>query len=997
MSSSLLEDYEEYSRAGKRAKATRNKIMYSKATYKVSYYSGIPKPVVFKIIKSIDKATGKTNRNVGYATMKALEYIANDKEELENTKQTNNVEDSQTMHLETDDGRVLRTKQEIYNFYKEWESTFTDRKNGKDFEHFILSTKESAGKTDKQITDAARDVLRKKFGDEGYNYAFNLHRNTENVHVHTIMRVHNSTKDKRLDIKKDDIDKVKDTFASELRSRGLNYENYINFNRILGINSQLQYLEQNDLSWFQANMKKFENESIDDLLETIKKIDKDLESLYKEKEDSNLSREDKQNLSDKISLNHADKKAIIYKLNGLEYGLKQAIKNHSSLIKKRDSIEWYLKKTSAYKEIDRRTNEAQQLVIQKKLELNKAQLYLDTTKNELTFSSKIKKDTLYYINDYVKNNPEKDINGLLYRINNIEKKMPKSNLAKELKELKKDILDDKYHTTIKSDFIKILNDVKVKNQAISVNDKFANDFIKDIDKKLDVVINNVKNDKDISVRDMKSIGFDMGEFESFSKIKSVDYIKNTPNNLKEFEKLKAYFDEKNYQALVKKLQENKLAYTNLHYALDKAVSSKNIDSPPFDLKQSLELEKRDVEVEILNIDSYHKYLNNYQNTVKVEPSITIDALPINDDTRENINNIFNTLIQNAHEKKVQVKINDIDLKAINGLEKQYKKKTEFKEKVNQYIKTAANKSESKEYLEAILDMKSLSGMKYMISKGKITEVSKSFLDSRNIDTTNLPIEKIDKKVFTIDINTNNNLDSFSQEDYQAIKSQDYKELFKDIENLKFENLSMEDNKNDFYKLFAVISSAKEAKDIDTLINVYKLDPLSDKNQMIKDFGKALDVNPQDIKKTIWSNYNNQAPAPEAWDKTHDFYLETFVDDYKEQFIEEYANEISIEYLLYMSERSDLSEELIQKNIDEFNKNLENFKEEYFSNKEYQKNIESIEEHLSYGEFKTAREVIENSNLDEVDLKIFNNYYDQYIDTYADNLDYVEEHYNGLKI
>jgi len=997
MSANLLEDYEEYRNAGKKAKTVRNRIMYSSSStsQRMSYYSGIPTAVVFKIIKSVDKSTGKTNRNTGYGAMKALEYIANDKEELENSSKIKEAakEKEPTVYLETDDGRILKTKQEIYNFYKEWEDTFTDRKNGKDFEHLLLSTKELPGTSDKQIIDAAREVLRKKFGDEGYNYAFNLHRNTEHVHVHTIMRVHNVTKNKRLDIKKDDIDKVKDTFASELRLRGLNYENYINFNKILGINSQLKYLEQNDLSWFQANMKKFENESIDDLLETIKNIDKSLENLYKQKENSELSREDKQSLNEKISLNHADKKAIIYKLNGLEYGLQQATKNYKGLMKKRDSIEWYLKKTSAYKEIDRKTNEAQEIVIQKKLELNKAQLYIDSTKSELTFSSKIKKDTLYYINNYIKDDSKKDINSLLYKLKTIEKKMPKSTLAKEIKELKKDILDNEYNTAIKSDFIKILNEVKVNNQAISVNDKFTNDFIKSIDKKLDVVINNVKSDKDVSARDIKSIGFDLDAFETFTKVYKVDHIKNTPENLKEFVKFKEYFDEKTYKALVQDLQENKLTDRNLNYALDKAVRSKNIESLPYDLKQSLELEKRDVKVETLNIDSYHKYLNENQSNIKIEPFIKIDAVPINDNTRENVNNIFDTLIQNAHEKKVQVKINDIDLKAISGLEKQYKKKTEFKDKVNQYIKTATNKSESKEYLEAILDMKSLSGMKYMISKGKITEVPKSFLNSRNIDTTNLPIEKVDKKVFTIDINTNtnNNLDSFSQKDYQAIKSQDYKELFKDIESLKFEDLSMEDNKNDFYKLFAVISSAKEAKDIDTLINVYKLDPLSDKNQMIKDFGKALDVNPQDIKKTIWSNYNNQAPAPETWDKTHDFYLETFVDDYKEQFIEEYTNEISMEYLLYISEKTSISQEVAQKSIDEFNKGLEDFKEEYLLNKEYEKNIESIKEHLNYGEFKTAREIIEKSNFDEVDLKIFNSYYDEHIDMFSHQLEDVEEH------
>jgi len=1159
MSSNLLEEYEEYSRAGKKAKDSRSKIMYSSSSsqHQISYYDGVPTPVVFKIIKNIDKGTGKTNRNVGYSAMKALDYLAHDADELGEDAALEKTQEqleldllNKSLVLECDDGRKLESKHDRLELYNEWKPTFTDRKNGKDFEHILLSTKELPGTHDNEVLDAARQTLAKRFGDDGYNYAFALHRDKEHTHVHAIVRVHNAIKDERLDIKKDDINDIKDTFASELRSRGLNYENYINFNKILGINSQLQYLEQNDLSWFQANMKKFENESIDDLLKTIKNIDKDLESLVKQKENSELSREDKKALSNKISLQYVDKRAIIHKLNGLEYDLQQATKNHSSLVKKRDSIEWYLKQTSAYKEIDRRTNEAQQLVIQKKLELNKAQLYIESTKGELTFSSKIKKDTLYYINDYIKDNSEKDINSLLYRLNTLEKKMPKSNLVKEIKELKKDILDDEYHTTIKSDFLKVLNEVKSSNKAITVNDEFTNNFIKNIDKKLDVVINNVKNNKDVSVRDMKSIGFDLNAFESSTKVYQVDHIKNTPENLKEFERFKEYFDEKNYQALVKELQENKLTDRNLNYALDKAVTTKNIESLPFDLKQSLELQKRDVEVEILNIDSYHKYLNDNQNTIynetvstaifnsgkffetissrlknelgieiktkeqlsqnmnnigkhselrklidieihknindfrkvhklkdnntfqkyldkietkkasktklsneekelnnltgflqknaglypifesdmrkidlntlefkdKMETFIKVDVVPVNDNTREDINNIFDTMMQHSHDKKVQVKINEIDLKAINDLENQYKKKAEFKDKANEYIKAAANKSESKKYLAAVLDTKTLSGMQYMINEDKIKEVPKSFLESRNIDTSNLPVEKIDKKVFTVAMSSRENLElfknieientqelnyaealidtsSFSENEYKTIKAHDYKESFNEIKNLKFENLSTEKNKDDFYKLFAVISNAKDAKDIDTLVEAYKLDALSDKSQMIKDFGKALNVDTKGIKKTIYSNNFVGKLPPEVWDKNDDWVIETLVDDYKEQFIEEYVNEISIEYLLSMSERSDLSPEIIQKNIDEFNKDLEDFKEEYFLNEEYQKNIELVKEHLEYGKFKSAREVLENSNLDEVDTKILNDQYENHIDMFANDLELAKEHIN----
>ncbi|WP_321778812.1 relaxase/mobilization nuclease domain-containing protein [Sulfurimonas sp.] len=852
---SLAQEYEEYDRAGKKAKASRSKIMYFKslAQSQISYYDGVPTPVVFKIIKSVDKATGKTNRNVGYSTMKALDYLARDVDELNEDEALDKIEQMEqdrpdfldkNLVLECDDGRKLESKQDRLILYNEWKETFTNRKNGKDFEHILLSTKETPGTHDKEILDAARQTLSKQFAKDGYNYIFVLHRDTEHTHVHAIVRVHNAMEDKRLDIKKDDINKVKDTFASELRSRGLNYENFINFNKILGINSQLKYLQHNDLSWFQSNMKKFENENIDGLLKTIKSIDKNLEILIKQKENIKLSRKDKKVISDNISHLYADKRAIIHKLNGLEYDLQQATKNYTSLIKKRDSIEWYLKQTGAYKEIDKRTNEAQELVIQKKLELNKAQLYIETTKGKLTFSSKIKKDTLYYLNDYLKDDSKKDINSLLYRLNTLETKMPKSKLVKEIKQLKKDLQGDKYKETVKADFIKVLHEINIKNKDIVL-----------IDKKINTLIKKINNDKDVFVNEIKNIGFNINDFETFSKVYKVDHIKNTPANLKEFEKFKDLIDDITYQNLTQKIIENRLTNKSFEYTLQKA----KITSLPIDMKLSLELDKKNIEVQILNIESFHKYLNN-----------------------------------------------------------------------------------------------------------NIEEFSS--------------------------INENINLDSFSKEAYKIIENQNYKEVFTEIENMKFENLSMEKNKNDFYKLFAVISNAKDAKDIDTLVEAYKLDSLSDKSQMIKDFGKALNVNPQNIKKNIWYN-NTKQPPPEVWDKTNDFVLETMVHDYKEQFIEEYVNEISMEYLLFMSEKSDMSEELIQKNIDQFNKGLEDFKEEYFLNEEYQKNIESVKEHLKYGEFKSAREVIENSNLGEVDIKILDGYYEEHIDMFANDLELAASHIN----
>jgi hypothetical protein len=95
----------------------------------------------------------------------------------------------------------------------------------------------------------------------------------------------------------------------------------------------------------------------------------------------------------------------------------------------------------------------------------------------------------------------------------------------------------------------------------------------------------------------------------------------------------------------------------------------------------------------------------------------------------------------------------------------------------------------------------------------------------------------------------------------------------------------------------------------------------------------------------------------------------------------------------MSERNDIPKELIQKNIDDFNKGLKDFKEEYFLNEEYQKNMKSVKEHLNYGEFYSAKEVIDNSNFEEFDIKIIESYYEESIYMYSNDLERVQADIN----
>ncbi|RLA77528.1 MAG: hypothetical protein DRG78_17230 [Epsilonproteobacteria bacterium] len=445
MSINLAEEYEQRGGAGKKAKRTRDKINYSKqgnSSSQTFFYTGTPKQVVFKIIKNIDKASNKANRNNGYSCMQLLEYIATDKEELEDKPTVELIDEQLPKHLETDDGRILSTKKEIYDFYKEWEETFTDRKDGKDFEHLIISPEDIDVKDTSKLLDATRQMLRKEFGNDGYNYAFNLHTNTKNPHVHITMRVHNTTKEQRLDIKKDKIWKVKVAAASELKNKGLNYEASVNFEKILGINGKLDYIKSKDLSWYKANVEKLKNTNIDELGNQLQMINSSIDNLIIDRQSSS-DKISKTNISNQIKDLYTQKRIIITSINSLEFDLQKATNNYETLVSKRDSIDWYLKGTKAYKTIDTNIKEAQEFIIQKKLEIDKAQAYLSLSKPQMSFSHELKKDTLYYVNEYITNNKEnEDLSSLLYQLGKIETKLSKSNLAQEIKELKKELLDD---------------------------------------------------------------------------------------------------------------------------------------------------------------------------------------------------------------------------------------------------------------------------------------------------------------------------------------------------------------------------------------------------------------------------------------------------------------------------------------------------------------------------------------------------------------------------
>ncbi|RLA84670.1 MAG: hypothetical protein DRG78_00790 [Epsilonproteobacteria bacterium] len=465
-----------------------------------SSYNGLPQQAVFKVITSKDKATGKINSNTGYAMMKALDYLSQDNDELSQEDLEKKLANNEVMPevgrlgLETDDGRILNTKQDVYNYYKEWNETATTRKDGKDFEHVLLSTSETPGTNDKEILDAARKILKEQYGNDGYNYAFTLHTDKEHTHVHAIIRVHNthtkpfSTKLKpRLDIKKEDIWKTKLSFANELQSKGLDYVASVQFDRIKSLDHKLDYIKQYDMSWFNSNVEKLKEVDIDELGTKLKLLDKTIEENITKRKNLDVEikktkdivmkeylTSNKNKISTLINDLHVDKRATIKALNQYEYALQQATKNYQSLKLKQKKIPKILTFSKRAKELHVEVEEAYKLVVEKRMQIDKAQLYLSSTKENTTFSDNIKKSVLEYTQENINN--ANDINKVLYQINNLEKKLPKAEVTQEIKRLKEELLNEPLYKYQELGKIYIKNDLLAVTNNKNIYEKIAKNY-----------------------------------------------------------------------------------------------------------------------------------------------------------------------------------------------------------------------------------------------------------------------------------------------------------------------------------------------------------------------------------------------------------------------------------------------------------------------------------------------------------------------------------------
>lgn len=125
------------------------------------------------------------------------------------------------LELEDERGSVIEGKDEVRGLAKDWsQDQGKRRKNTRDTTNIIMSM--PAGTESRDVKNAVRAFAHRQFG-KNHQYVMALHTDTDSPHVH--LTVKNLGYDGyRLNVKKGDPQKWRETFATELERRGVEAE-----------------------------------------------------------------------------------------------------------------------------------------------------------------------------------------------------------------------------------------------------------------------------------------------------------------------------------------------------------------------------------------------------------------------------------------------------------------------------------------------------------------------------------------------------------------------------------------------------------------------------------------------------------------------------------------------------------------------------------------------------------------------------------------------------
>jgi hypothetical protein len=150
------------------------------------------------------KITSKKNAGKGMATIRNhLDYISRNGKVM----------------LEDHEGRLLNARADVNDVKKDWAADIPEISYRCETMNVMFSMKK--GTPPEVVNEAVREYLKEEFGGK-HEYLFALHTDTDNPHVHVVIKmspIHK--KDKRLNPRKNDLQRWREGFAENLRKLGV--------------------------------------------------------------------------------------------------------------------------------------------------------------------------------------------------------------------------------------------------------------------------------------------------------------------------------------------------------------------------------------------------------------------------------------------------------------------------------------------------------------------------------------------------------------------------------------------------------------------------------------------------------------------------------------------------------------------------------------------------------------------------------------------------------
>ncbi|PCI45372.1 MAG: hypothetical protein COB41_01905, partial [Proteobacteria bacterium] len=121
----------------------------------------------------------------------------------------------------------LKGREAVQETYKSWQKDFERKKKGAKREprhvtHIILSAStDNSEKSSMKVDFAANDFLDQYFQEQGFEYIYVTHRDTENPHVHVVVKNYNKRTGKKFHLSKEDTFHMRQEWVKSLEARGV--------------------------------------------------------------------------------------------------------------------------------------------------------------------------------------------------------------------------------------------------------------------------------------------------------------------------------------------------------------------------------------------------------------------------------------------------------------------------------------------------------------------------------------------------------------------------------------------------------------------------------------------------------------------------------------------------------------------------------------------------------------------------------------------------------